>query len=237
MNQLLLPSKRREPRDTLLFAPLAWLKLQWFCHAGGTEVGGFGVSAERDPLYIEDFVTVRQRTSPFNVCFDDEAVADLFDELVDRGLKPERFARIWMHTHPGTSPQPSSTDETTFARSFGSCDWSVMFIVSRTSQTYARLSFPAGPGGEVLLPVAVDWAAWPSTSATVGGLDAYCRRWQQEYAAHVRPIPNDPLPLVVKAAEPVDLGLDWWDAEPWDEELDRVRYEPVYEGDLHELLF
>src|SRR4051812_23373924 len=130
---LLLPATRPEPRDALVFAPLAWLKLQWFCHAGGTEVGGFGVTAAHDPLLVEDFLTVRQRTSLVSVQFDDAAVADLFDRLVDRGLPPDRFARIWIHTHPGASPLPSVTDEDTFARSFGGCDWALMFVLSRTA--------------------------------------------------------------------------------------------------------
>ena len=30
------------PVRPLVFAPLAWLKLQFLCHAGPTEVGGFG---------------------------------------------------------------------------------------------------------------------------------------------------------------------------------------------------
>ena len=51
-------SARAEP--CLKFSPLAWLKLQYFCHAGDTEIGGFGVAADDDPLYVEDFVTVRQ---------------------------------------------------------------------------------------------------------------------------------------------------------------------------------
>ena len=44
MNARLL---RRSPSDrppVLIFAPLAWLKLQFFCHAGDTEIGGFGVA-------------------------------------------------------------------------------------------------------------------------------------------------------------------------------------------------
>src|SRR5207302_10392140 len=113
MRPRLLTAPRREPHDTLFFAPLAWLKLMWFCHAGHTEVGGFGISAEHNPLYVEDFVSVRQRASTASVHFDDAAVADLFDALVDRGLGPDRFARIWIHTHPGLSPEPSETDETT----------------------------------------------------------------------------------------------------------------------------
>ncbi len=126
--------------DCLYFSPLAWLKLQWFCHTGDTEVGGFGISAANNPLYIEEFVTVRQRTTAVTVRFEDAAVADYFDARVDRGLKPERFARIWLHTHPGHSAEPSGMDEETFANSFGVCDWSVMAILSRTGQTYARLA-------------------------------------------------------------------------------------------------
>ena len=48
----------------LTFAPWAWLKLQFFCHAGNTEIGGFGISAEDDPLHVEEFVTVRQQVTP-----------------------------------------------------------------------------------------------------------------------------------------------------------------------------
>jgi len=45
--------------------------------------------------------------------FDDAAVADFFDEQVDQGRRPEEFSRIWLHTHPGASAQPSHTDEET----------------------------------------------------------------------------------------------------------------------------
>jgi hypothetical protein len=90
---------------------------------------------------------VKQYASDVTVRFDDEAVAELFDELVDRGLRPHRFGRIWIHTHPGDSPLPSPTDEETFARCFSRCDWAVMFIVSQTEQAYARLSFPPAPAG------------------------------------------------------------------------------------------
>ena len=187
--RLSLPS-RDEPAPALVFSPLAWLKLQFFLHAGETEVGGFGLSAERDPLYVEDFVTVRQATTPVTVEFDDVAVADHFDNCVDAGLPPSRFARIWCHTHPGDSPTPSHTDERTFARVFGRCDWSLMFVLSRTGRTYARLAFAAGPGGSLLLPVAVDWANWPflvlEGRVTLGDLAA---AWAAEFEQNVRPVP------------------------------------------------
>jgi hypothetical protein len=184
-----LPTPSRpspESPPVLTFAPLAWLKLQHFCHAGQTEIGGFGVSAGNDLLYIEDFVTVRQQVSPFTVRFDDVAVADWIDRCIDRGLTMSRCARIWLHTHPGASVTPSTTDEETFDRVFGRCDWSVMFILGRTGQTYARLAFAAGPGGALLLPAQVDWSAWPPFLAgAAASLPTVVDQWQQEYQAHI----------------------------------------------------
>jgi hypothetical protein len=229
---LLLPAARREPRDALVFSPLAWLKLQWFCHAGGTEVGGFGVSAAHDPLYVEDFVTVRQRASAVSVQFEDAAVADLFDRLVDRGLPPDRFARIWIHTHPGTSPLPSVTDVETFARSFGGCDWAVMFILSRTAEAYARLAFRAGPGGCVLLPTAVCWADWPRTATAGTAVGALVQQWQQEYASHVQPV-MPTLPVIAGHDPAPGAAAAWWDVDPWSEALDGIFYEPVFPEGLH----
>lgn len=173
----------------MTFSPLAWLKLNFFQHSGNTEVGGFGISAEDDLLYIQDFVTVRQTTSACTVEFADDAVADYFDACVDAGFPPARFGRVWCHTHPGSSAEPSSTDHETFARVFGSCDWSVMFIMGRTGRTYARLAFAAGPGGCVNLPVAVDWAAWPQTLIERGSqLGELMAAWMAEYRENVQPV-------------------------------------------------
>lgn len=221
-----------EPPQALTFAPLAWLKLQRFCHCGDTEIGGFGVSAAEDLLYIEDFVTVRQQVSPVTVRFEDAAVADWIDRCVDRGLPISRCARIWLHTHPGASVTPSDTDEETFARVFGGCDWSVMFILGRTGQTYARLAFAAGPGGALLLPVQVDWSAWPDILASAAGtLPALVEHWQQEYAANIE-VEVWPPPLVwsspgVDAAVPgtVASGEDLTELSAWEQEAVWLDYE------------
>jgi hypothetical protein len=173
-----------------MISPLAWLKLSLFLHGGDTEIGGFGVSSSANPLYIEQFVTVKQKVSAVTVAFDDAAVADYFDDCIDQGLPPQRFGRIWVHTHPASSPEPSSVDEETFDRVFGSCDWSIMLIVSRTHATYARLSFSAGPGGAVLLPVEVDWAAWPQFLLEQGAqLSNTVESWMDEYGSNIFPMP------------------------------------------------
>jgi hypothetical protein len=211
----------------LAFAPAAWLKLMFFLHAGETEVGGFALTAAHDPLYVEDFVTVRQYATAATVAFDDAAVADHFDRCVDAGLKPESFARIWVHTHPGESPEPSTTDERTFARVFGRCDWALMFIVGRTGRTYARLGFRAGPGGQAPLDVVVDWEAWPQAVLEDPGL--WGRRllgWAEEYARNVHPAAaaawSDGAAADATGAGALgmdaeqDEATDWWDLQEED---------------------
>ena len=191
-------------KPSVMFSPLAWLKLQFFCHAGQTEVGGFGISSQRNPLYIDDFVTVPQHASLFSVRFLDDAVADFFDRCVDFGLAPQQFGRIWCHTHPGASVKPSNVDEETFASCFGHCDWSLMFILGRTGRTYARLAFPAGPGGRVQLQAAVDWASWPRyLVAESTSMSPLIEAWQHEYASHVQVAPA-PTPI----ANPKAHGLE-----------------------------
>ena len=221
------------PPGTLVFAPLAWLKLQWFCHQGDTEIGGFGITAEKNPLYVEEFVTVVQTVTPMTVRFDDKAIADFFDTCVDKGLRPERFARIWLHTHPGSSADPSGTDEKTFASSFGRCDWAVMFILSRAARTYARLAFSAGPGAAVLIPVAVDWAALPEDLARAGGIDAQIAQWRADYDAHVQPAP---LALHLPSLVAGEALANRWDALPWSEDWDGFFYEPANPKDPNERL-
>lgn len=152
---LLETSECKSP--VLRFTPTAWAKLHSFCHHGDTEIGGFGITRPDDLILIEEFMTVKQDASMAHVAFDDEAVGDFFETQVDAGRKPEQFARIWLHTHPGDSPYPSMTDEETFHRVFGRCDWAVMFILARGGKTYARLRFNTGPGGAILIPVEIDY--------------------------------------------------------------------------------
>jgi hypothetical protein len=202
MTTNLFPNPRRRgtpPRPdplspALRFTPSAWLKWQFLCHAGPTEAAGFGRSADGDPLLVEDVLVVRQRATPAAVALDDAAVADLFDEMVDTGVSPDRFARVWLHTHPGASAEPSGTDEATFERAFGRCDWAVMAILGRTGRTSARLRFAAGPGGDLDLPVAVDWAAWPAEAEC---LAARLAEWRREYATRIEPAPLLPADAAV----------------------------------------
>jgi len=141
------------------------------------EVGGFGITEAEDLLFVTDFVLVKQKVTAISVSFEDESVADFFETQVEAGRKPEQFARVWLHSHPGDSPEPSGTDESTFARVFGSCDWAIMFIVAQNGSTFVRLRFNVGPGGEVKIPVCVDYGFEFD--------NADFNAWKEQYKANV----------------------------------------------------
>lgn len=160
------------------FSPTAWAKLLYFRDKSDDEVGGFAVTDPDDLLFVREFITVKQEVTSVSVKFDDAAVADFFDSQVDLGRKPEQFARLWLHSHPFDSPQPSSTDEQTFARVFGNCQWALMFIVAENNTTFARLRFNIGPKGQILIPVEIDY------SSDFGPSDH--QAWDAEFQANVK---------------------------------------------------
>ena len=170
-----------EERFALRFSPTAWAKLLYFRDKSDNEIGGFAISDPDDLLFVREFVTVEQEVTCVSVKFDDSSVADFFDTQVDLGRKPEQFARIWLHSHPGDSPKPSFIDEETFERVFGSCQWAVLFVVAQDNRTYARLRFNVGPGGQVLIPTEIDYGEDFEASDH--------ELWDTEYAANVKSIP------------------------------------------------
>ena len=208
--------------QSLRLSPTAWAKLLYLRDAGDSEVGGFGISAAEDLLYIEDVELVRQTCDIASVAFDDQAVADYFDRQVDAGRKVYQLGRIWVHTHPGSSSQPSATDDETFARVFGKTDWAVMFILARGGQTYARLEFHIGPGGSLVLPVEVDYSRpFPASDHAA---------WSEAYLTNVQ---IEEWPRVLDAGSNLESGLR---AQPanlsdfWDELLDEKLIDSCQEG-------
>lgn len=155
--KLKMKNSQKNQQPMLRFSPTAWAKLLFIRDITYNEVGGFGITSADDLLLVTDFALIKQKVTAVTISFEDESVADFFEEQVEAGRQPEQFARIWLHTHPGNSPQPSGTDESTFERVFGTCDWAVMAIVAQDGSTYARLKFNTGPGGEVTIPVCVDY--------------------------------------------------------------------------------
>jgi hypothetical protein len=131
-------------------------------------------------------VTLPQECSVAFVRFDPVGLADYQERMVcERKLPHERFFRIWLHTHPGSSPNPSGVDETNFSEFFDQCDWSVMLIISRTGDFYARLKQTRPVKTETTLAVEVDWREWPAASEFLD-LPQESVSWELEYSSNVR---------------------------------------------------
>jgi len=206
----------------LRFSPTAWAKLLFLRDLGPTEVGGFGITESEDLLFVNDFVLVEQRCTETFTSLDDVAVAEFFEQQVDLGRQPQEFGRIWIHTHPGSCPQPSPTDHRTFQRVFGGCDWAVMFILARGGETFADLHWRQGGPARIPLDVEIDFSVPFAESDHVA--------WSEEYATNVQPEcwatashfgPGQPSP---SASEPDADYADLF-AEPWahDEFSESVR--------------
>lgn len=173
----------RHPDPSLRFRPTAWAKLVFVRDLGETEVGGFAITAPDDLLFVHDIRLVKQISTRVSVDFDRQDVADFLDEQADREPRreprPEQRGRIWVLTHPGEWANPSTTDEETFCRVLGCRQWAVMFILASGGKTYARLRFNVGPGGEIAIPVRVDYSQ-PFAASNQ-------RAWEEEYLACVQP--------------------------------------------------
>lgn len=160
----------------LKFSPTAWAKLLFLRDYGETEVGGFGICPNH-PLIVEDIGLVNQTCSWASVSFHDDSVADFFEIQVANGLVPEQFARVWIHTHPGESADPSCVDERTFSRVFGKTNWAVMAILARDGETYGRLRLNGNPIQDSLMDVEVDF----NTAFAGSQFEA----WESEYLENV----------------------------------------------------
>jgi hypothetical protein len=239
--------KKRPPLNPCLrFTPTAWAKLLMLRDLGDTEIGGFGITGTDDPLLVTDIGLVTQSCSYATVEFDDLAVAEFFDQMVDEGLHPSQFGRIWIHTHPGKSPDPSCTDEQTFARVFGQADWAVMFILARGGQTYCRLEYHAQPAAGFELTVQVDYNQPFDASDHAA--------WEAEYRAKVHKLVwESKLPkqadtthqparetLIESDPHPRSLAHDDWLDErqrQWEEELAWEEYMLMHEEEAYERIY
>ena len=85
------------------------------------------------------------------------------------------------------------------------CQKAMAIILSRTSATYARLQFNAGPGGSLELPIVADWQAWPRCLAN-SSLDTHVMQWLEEYERCVHPMPFHYPELLPK--EPTEVLSD-----------------------------
>ena len=99
-------------------------------------MAGLCVTDPSDPFYITRFDVVEQDASAAYVKFRNAALLSYYAKCgEEKVLQP----RIWAHTHPSYSSEPSGTDEKTFREYFEHMEWSIMLIMAKQGSTYARL--------------------------------------------------------------------------------------------------
>lgn len=182
---------RGRPSGILRISPKVWAKLKFFRDRGSSEISGFGISYRADPLYVVDFLTIKQQAAAASVEFDDDALNKYLDDMVKVGWHPSEVMRIWLHTHPGNSASPSSVDVNTFRDVFSGSDWSIMAILAKGGEFKAKFRYNITSGGivgavfgsgkEADLEVRPDLSP-PFDGVTQEEYDA----WENEYVANIQ---------------------------------------------------
>jgi hypothetical protein len=186
------PPKEKRPEPRIVFAPAAYLKYMYMCHAKGghTEVGGYGVhelvGRWNNVIYVREFVTARQRVDPGFCSLDTDHANELVTErcLADERFNPNQLLACWCHTHPGDSITPSSIDWNTFDE-HDTADWAAMIILGKRGQLGAHIRQRGALSPAIKeVSVAVDWATLdrPGVAALLRPDD-----WAAEYARNVWP--------------------------------------------------
>lgn len=129
------------------YAYAKWVALRDFPQPQ-TEIAAWGITPTAFDL-VEDIRMAKCECTMTSVEFDMADVARLWEELADQGLQPQHFARVWIHTHPGDSAQPSGTDETCMREAMSDPSWATMLILAKGGQVYCRHHFNVGPCGRV----------------------------------------------------------------------------------------
>lgn len=142
------------------FNAYAFSKYLYGRDAVDTEISFFGVTAENDPNLIIDLIIPPQECSSAYTEFDDGAISDLLEAMADLGYSPDRWSRVWLHTHPGASASPSGTDENTFRDDF-LAEFACMIILARGGELYCRQRFQLKNGMKFAAKTdcKVDWGA------------------------------------------------------------------------------
>jgi len=176
-----VPKLVRQGRK-LIFDPKVWSKLVYMRDRGPTEISGFGVSDPNYPLHVIDFKLVPQKSISIFTEFEDRGLANYLEDMCAAGIEPARCMRIWIHTHPGMSPTPSSHDEETFERVNAESTWGVMCIVSDNSE-YARgiVNSESGMSAKCELKTAI-----LLDGVYAGVTEDDYRAWEDEYMQMVK---------------------------------------------------
>ena len=158
----------------LRFSPYAYAKLSFLRDYGDTEIGGFGVCETDDPLLVTDVHLPVQDCTSTTVELDGESLLAYRATCRKADIDEKHSFRIWIHTHPEMSADPSCTDESTFSELFDSTNWGIMAILSKTEDTYVRVRYGGdGPMSDSELDWEVDYTVDFPASDIESWIDEY----------------------------------------------------------------
>ena len=137
---------RNSYQPRLVWDLLPWLKLQYLCGVGPTEIAGYGIGDDDDPLHIVDFCLIKQKATSVSFEFDDVALIRHCEEHQEAGISIEQCFRVWVHTHPGNSATPSGYDWQVWGSNLAKEPWKVMMILARGGEVTSHMRVGGGPG-------------------------------------------------------------------------------------------
>lgn len=135
------------------FSPAAYQKIVYFLQKD-VEVGGFCLT---DGDLVTDFIVVEQESSGATFDFTKEGIEDYLDEMTNLGYTPKECFRIYLHSHPGNSAEPSGPDWENFYKLMGSYPWFCMLIIAKDQSKYGYIKLTQGIGVECEIDWDVDW--------------------------------------------------------------------------------
>lgn len=210
-------------RHHLVLSVYAYLKWQYMCYSTPLEVSAYGFSrgtkSFADLLYIEDLIILRQECSTCFTNIDSDAILEYYDKLADKDIPLQQGTRVWFHTHPQMSAQPSSTDTDTFAETFDNPDWSIMAILSQTNDMTARLKLTTEFAAlEEDIDIKIDWSSYKRDLPKVA---QFAAEWEEDIKTKVRKmIQQQPNQLHVsnlsQLKEAVERNYNFDNAEEWE---------------------
>ncbi len=145
----------------LRFSPIAWQKIIIGMEYSKNEIGFWGITDKNDGLWVCDVYVPEQEVSSATTDFKDGACLKYLTTYAKQGYAPYQLGRVWIHTHPGNSTEPSGKDRHTFKTLIGqsAIGCMVIFGQNHTAQAWLLLTNPEQLQGqfELKIPVEIDW--------------------------------------------------------------------------------
>lgn len=152
-------------------------KLKAFRDMGKTEVTGFFITKPDNSLEVIDAVLVEAECSGATVDISPETMNQLYLDCAEKKIYTNQLI-WWWHTHPGTSPSPSMTDESTFEELGEDRVFNAMYILAKGDNEYAKISIrDTATGIELEQIISIEhpfekWDTFPSYEELKADYDA-----------------------------------------------------------------